>query len=287
MKFIKLIKSGLYNLAKITHLKPNQLYVILGLVLVVLLALALGTKVLGTKREGFESTANANRALPKIVDDMNYAISKGSWTSNNEKNSFTTNINFWFQQKMLYLVQGGVDLKTYDTNKNDKIYELNPVLQGSLDASGNAVPKYIDDNITPSTNFLKQYTLIDIKNDMTQAELNVFQTQITNKINSFLTSDPIGRKRLQDAFNALSTYATNLGKFLVDNPKATGAPSFANILSQGISSGGGGGYGRGRNSIDVSYNSTGGWVNGVWTDIVDNGSKWGNYRSRWDMYGGG
>ena len=292
MKFIKMIKMGLYKLAILTHLKPTQLYVLLGLLIVVLVALALGTKVLGTKKEGFDSIRNVNRALPQIVDNMNGAINNGGWTIDANKRSFSANVNYWFQQQMLYLVEGGVDLKNYDTNKNNKLYQLNPELQGSLDASGNSVPMYVDDNITPTPRFLQQYTVIDIKDSITKEELNVLESQITNKINSFSTTDPTGQKRLQTAFDALKAFAINLGAYLVDNPDSSEVPSFSLILAQGTLTGsrGGGSGGGGRYAVsvrDVSYNSSGGWVNGEWTDISDNGSQWGGGGGYSYGYGGG
>ncbi len=234
MKVVKMLNAGLLKFSKLINMKPHILYIILGLIMVILVALGLGTR-----REGFDTITNAKNALPQIVDNMNGAINSMAWNSDSDKSNFITNINFLFSQHMIYLVQqGGVDLQTFDKNNNQQLYKLNPAFQGTKDVSGNVLPMYVDDMITvpPTPQFLQQYTNINIANSITKPQLGVLRTQITNRINNFSSMNPNGQIRLQTAFDALFTYADNLGSFLSTNPTAVGAPSFINILSQGTMS---------------------------------------------------
>ena len=233
MKIVKMINSSLVKLAKLMNIQPKILYVILTLLLVLLIALGLGTSI-----EGFDSMSNANTALTQIVNNMNGSINYiFDWNSDSDKTTFKNNINFWFNKKMIYLVnQRGNDLQTFDLNNNSQIYKLNPALHGAKDASGNDVPMFVDDTKPPepTPQFLQQYTLIDIKTSITSTELNVLTKQITDKINSFSSVDPTGQVGLQDAFDALRTYAESLAAYVISHPsETTGVPSFANILSQG------------------------------------------------------
>jgi hypothetical protein len=248
--FGTMIKNGLYKFAKLLKLKPNHLYVILGLIVVILLALGLGRR-----REGFDSMRNANSAIPQIVDNLNAAINNMRWPNDADKNTFKTNVNYFFDKKMRYLVAGGVDLKTYDLNNNNQIFELNPSLLGTKDASGDLVPRYVDDITSPppTPQFLQEYTLTDIKSSITQAQVDVLRTQITNRINNFSSVDPNGQKDLHDTFTALRTFADELGAFILQNPSVNGAPSFANILGQGTLSFANEGNDRNRYR-DISYN---------------------------------
>lgn len=264
MQIFKLINSGLVKLAKGLKIQPKLLYVILALLAVILITLGLGA------REGFDSMRNANNALTQIVDNLNGGINYiFDWTGDDDKINFMNNINYWFAQKMFYLVLGGMDLKTYDLNHNNQIYQLNPMLKGTKDASGNLLPLYVDNtNVSPTPEFLQKYFLLDIKDSITQEQLNVLHKQITDKINSFSTIDPPGHKRLLSAFQDLLAYGDELGAFIVNNPTAPGAPSFVNILSQGTflpkassryDGGGGGGYDRstGRGGGGGYYRSSG------------------------------
>jgi hypothetical protein len=231
MKMGRKFQSGITTLAKILKLRTSQFYIILGLITVILVSLGLGTK-----REGFDSMLNASTSVKQIVDNMNGAINDVTWNSSDDKVNFINNINYWFEQKMRYLVQqGGVDLQIYDTNLNNKIYQLNPALLGTKDIFGTLLPMYRDDNMdTPLTpEFLQQYTLIDIRKFITQDNINMLRTQIENKINNFSTMDPGGQTRLYSAFKDVLLYADKLGSFLFKNPLADGAPNFAFILSQG------------------------------------------------------
>jgi len=234
MKVVKMLNAGLLKFSKLINMKPHLLYIILGLITVILVALGLGTR-----REGFDTITNAKNALPQIVDNMNGAINSMAWNSDSDKSNFITNINFLFSQHMIYLVQqGGVDLQTFDKNNNQLIFKLNPAFQGTKDVSGNRMPFYVDDSNTeqPTPQFLQQYTNINTANSITKAQLNVLRTQITNRINNFSSMNPNGQIRLQTAFDALLAYGDNLGSFLSTNPNTVGAPSFVNILSQGTMS---------------------------------------------------
>ncbi len=229
MKIVKMVDNGIFKLAKLMKIKSKLLYVILGLMVVIMLVLALG---LGRK-ENFSSMSNASSAVKQLVDNMNGAINDVTWINASDKINFKTNINYWFDRKMLYLVQGGVDLQTYDLNQNNQIYQVNPRLQGTSDASGNLLPRYLDDNIEPTPQFLQKYSLLDIKSSITQEQLNVLSTQIENRINNFSSIYPTGQSRLQSAYDALNRYANQLGAFLMTRPNATGVLSFTNLLSQG------------------------------------------------------
>ena len=233
MKIVKMINNGLVKFAKIVKIQPRLLYIILGLLVVVLVALGLGTR-----REGFDSMSNANNALIQIVNNMNGGINYiFDWANEADKTTFKNNINYWYDKKMIYLVnQRGKDLQTYDLNNNKQIYQLNPALQGTKDALGTEMLMFVDDTKPPepTPEFLQKYTLIDIKSSITTQQLDVLTKQITDKINSFSTVDPTGQIRLQSAFDALLQYANNLAAYLVSHPReTTGIPSFTDILSQG------------------------------------------------------
>lgn len=234
MKVVKIINAGLLKFSKLINMKPHLFYIILGLITVILVALGLGAR-----REGFDTIANAKNALPQIVDNMNGAINSMEWNSNSDKSNFIANINFLFSQHMIYLVQqGGVDLQTYDKNNNQQIFKLNPAFQGTKDVSGNVLPMYTDDPTTvpPTPQLLQQYTNINTGTSITNAQLGVLRTQITNRINNFSSMNPNGQIRLQTAFDSLLAYGDNLGSLLSSNPNTVGAPSFVNILSQGTMS---------------------------------------------------
>jgi len=255
MKIVKMIDNGVSKLAKLLHLKSKILYMILGLLAAILLAMGLGKK-----KEGFDSASDAERPLASTVDNMNSAINYiVGWATPAEKQGFIDSVNSWWKQKMLYLiVQGGIDLQTYDINKNNKIYQLNADMVGEKDSLGNVLVRYIDDNMTtpPSPEFLKKYTLITLNDPtnryITQAELDRLYTQIDTKIKSFGGPDPTGMSRLQTAYTAMITYANQFGVYALKNPRIKlTALFYSNILGQGSKSngaawgqrGGGGGYG--------------------------------------------
>jgi hypothetical protein len=127
--------NALYLKAAATmKLKPKLLALFLALIIIILLALSLG---LGDRRrEGYSQMDE----LAPIIDKMNGTINVIDWQSDEDRIDFINRVNHLWEQKMLYMiVQGGVDLQTYDKNVNNKIYRLN------ADYIGNVLPQYVDD----------------------------------------------------------------------------------------------------------------------------------------------
>ena len=81
LPIVKMIQNGLNNFAKTLHIKPNLLYIILGLLAVIFISLGLGTR-----KEGFTVDVDPTNKLTKVVDNLNSAINSiNGWNNGNEK----------------------------------------------------------------------------------------------------------------------------------------------------------------------------------------------------------
>jgi hypothetical protein len=226
------INSFKRGLNKFTNLKPSHLVVLVGLLTVVLLVVGLRFK-----REGFSSMANAKNSRTEIVDNLNDAINAVTWNNYTDKSNVIANINYFYNKMMIYFFnQGGVDLQSYDLNNNNYIYQLRDSLKGTRDTSGNMLPWFVD-NKSPTSKFLKKYTILDVTKSITLEELKALLIQIRTRVNKFSDIDPKGYRRLITSFEALLEYGINLGQYLLETNRpltnSANIPSFQNILSQG------------------------------------------------------
>ena len=144
-KIVKMLTLWFNKFAKFSNLKPKQLVILLGLLLVSLATLGLG--MIGGKREGFGTITELEeleKKRIKIVDAMNCAINN-STTLQVTRDTMRANINAWFTSYITYLMQGDdFNLKNnMDSagNNNRKIHKI----KNSSDISGTTRPKYIDD----------------------------------------------------------------------------------------------------------------------------------------------
>ena len=92
-----MIQNGLNKFAKILHIKPYLLYIILGLIAVILISLGLGAR-----RDGFTSMNNAAKDTIKRVNDMNDTINSINWTRKSDKEAFIKNINTFYSTHRYY-----------------------------------------------------------------------------------------------------------------------------------------------------------------------------------------
>ena len=209
----KSCKSILLQLAKGLKIRPNILYAILGLVAVILLALALGGK-----REGFSSMRYIQKAQARARNDMLDAIDSTSWTKSTDKTAFMDNVNTYFKKKMQFLNQGDVNINTFDlggpagaTVPDRQVYASNNFPQPMYDASNQALPLYVD-NIPGHKANLRKYTLTKtIANPVKQVDLDTLKTRIDTQISTLNSSDQIALKK---AFKALIKNADDMVDFI-------------------------------------------------------------------------
>ena len=245
LTIVKMIQNGLNKFAKTVHIKPHLLYIILGLIAVILISLGLGTQ-----RDGFTSTNDVISAIKKAVDEMHDVINSINWNNPNDKSTFIKNINIAYNQKMKFLAQGDTAINAFDKsgapsynlaggkkyiipNKTPDglVYKLN----AEFDISGNVLPRYVDNMVTPDP---RKYTLTQtIANAVKQADLDAVMKPITDQIELF---SAIEQKKLTDAINALSKTADDTHNFITNASTSTDLQPFTqldkdNILS--ISSG--------------------------------------------------
>jgi hypothetical protein len=241
LTIIKMIQNGLINFAKALHIKPNLLYIILGLLAVILISLGLGTQ-----RDGFTSSNDVIGAIKKAVDEMHDAINSINWNNPNDKLTFIKNINLFYNKKMQYLAQGDTTINAFDKGApltaasrfartkpipDGLVYKLNP----EFDISGNFLPRYVDNMVTPDP---RKYTLTQtIANAVKQTDLDALMKPITDQINLF---SAIEQKKLTNAFNALNKTTDDTHNFITNASTSTDLQPFTqvdkdNILS--ISSG--------------------------------------------------
>ena len=248
-KVFKGFYSGFIKLAQIMHIKPNILSVILGLLALLLLALALGIN----KKEGFTSMDDASLSKQKAIDNMNSAINAVTWSSDSAKSTFKSNVNTFYATKMKYLTQGDTTINSYDlgrpgqpTKPDGLVYELNDY-DASINASG--YTGYVDNTETnPSDDFTKKYTLTNtVSNPVNISTLTSLQQSITSQINSF-SGD--GQKNLNSAFAALSKNVDDMYAFMTGAYDATGVQDILSQSDYASDNGGnqasywsGGGYG--------------------------------------------
>jgi hypothetical protein len=219
LSIVKMIKNGLNKFAKVLHIKPYLLYIILGLLAVILISLGLGAQ-----RDGFTSLNNAASTTIKAVNDMNNAINSTQWNNQTNKSNFIKNINTFYRLKMQLLNQGDTAINAFDTagaptynfitnpptaipnlRPNGMVYKLNK----EYDIPGNILPRYVDDSVTPDQT---KYTLEStISNPIKQSDLDVPLTAIMEQIKFFSITD---QRKLTDAFNALSKNADDMNKFM-------------------------------------------------------------------------
>ena len=121
LPIVKMIQNGVNNFAKTLHIKPNLLYIILGLLAVIFISLGLGTR-----KEGFTVDVDPTNKLTKVVDNLNSAINSiNGWNNGNEKVTFIENVNIAFSNVMnFYVNQYGEEIKKYDKNNDNKVYKL-------------------------------------------------------------------------------------------------------------------------------------------------------------------
>ena len=150
LPIVKMIQNGLNNFAKTLHIKPNLLYIILGLLAVIFISLGLGTR-----KEGFTVDVDPTNKLTKVVDNLNSAINSiNGWNNGNEKVTFIENVNIAFSNVMnFYVNQYGEEIKKYDKNNDNKVYKLivssNLKTDNSgkfLDNTGNVLPLFLDND---------------------------------------------------------------------------------------------------------------------------------------------
>jgi hypothetical protein len=209
----KSCKSILLQLAKGLKIRPNVLYAILGLVAVILLALALGGK-----REGFSSMREIKKAQARAINDMLDAIDATSWTKSTDKTAFMDNVNTYFKKKMELLNQGDVKINTFDlggpagaTVPDRQVYASNNFPQPMYDASNKALPLYVD-NIPGHKADLRKYTLTKtIANPVKQADLDALMIKIDTQISRLNRSDQIALKK---AFKALMKNLDDMVDFI-------------------------------------------------------------------------
>ena len=206
LTIVKMIQNGLNKIAKTVHIKPHLLYIILGLIAVILISLGLGTQ-----RDGFTSTNDVISSIKKAVDEMHDVINSINWNNPNDKSTFIKNINIAYNQKMKFLAQGDTTINAFDKsgapsynlaggkkyiipNKTPDglVYKLN----AEFDISGNVLPRYVDNMVTPDP---RKYTLTQtIANAVKQADLDAVMKPITDQIELF---SAIEQKKLTDAIN--------------------------------------------------------------------------------------
>ena len=176
-KIFKTFYNWFIKFAKIMHMKPKILSVILGLIAVILLSLGLGV----SKKEGYTSMEEADAEKERIKQEMFDAIDSVIIDAI-ENAEFRTKLANYHDKKMSYLTQGDITINENDVNADGNIYKLRDEL---FNATDNTLPQYVDN--TPgteqTTDFLTQYTLIQtIDNPVTTADLeasrNIVETQI-------------------------------------------------------------------------------------------------------------
>ena len=176
-KIFKTFYNWFIKFAKIMHMKPKILSVILGLIAVILLSLGLGV----SKKEGYTSMEEADAEKERIEKEMFDAIDSVI-TTPAENEEFRTKLANYHDKKMSYLTQGDITINEHDVNEDGNIYKLRDEL---FNESDNTLPQYVDN--TPGTEqtdlFLTQYTLIQtIDEPVTTADLeasrNIVETQI-------------------------------------------------------------------------------------------------------------
>ena len=153
----KLLTLWFNKIAKLANLKPKQLIILLGLLLVSLATLGLG--MLGGNKEGYSTMSQAKTDSIRIIDAMNCAINN-STTVQSMRDTMRNKINKWFSKYINYLEQGA-DFNVKNNmdisgNKNGKIYKI----KDDTDINGNTMPKYIDDEDTSSISDLTKYELV-------------------------------------------------------------------------------------------------------------------------------
>ena len=221
MQFIKKMNGGLIKLAKSLKLKPNQLYIILGIIAFLLLVLVLN---LGKKKEGLMSMAEANNSNSRAMDNMGRAINSVTWNPISQKIIFTENVVNFYGKKLMYLNQGdlsmnAVDLggRSGDTVPDGQIYKL----KSQYDISGNTLPRYMDNTTATNINTafdIKKYDITQVvQHPVYKSELDTLSAAIKSRIGLF---SPYEQTTLNDAFNALSQNADDVYKFI----KNTGSP---------------------------------------------------------------
>ena len=135
-KIFKTFYNWFIKFAKIMHMKPKILSVILGLIAVILLSLGLGV----SKKEGYTSIEEANAERGRIEQEMFDAIDSVITTpADNEE--FRTKLANYLDTKMSYLTQGDITINENDVNGDGNIYKLRDDL---FNASGNTLPQYVD-----------------------------------------------------------------------------------------------------------------------------------------------
>ena len=176
-KIFKTFYNWFIKFAKIMHMKPKILSVILGLIAVILLSLGLGV----SKKEGYTSIEEADAERERIEKEMFDTID--SVIINAIENAdFRTKLANYHDKKMSYLTQGDITINEHDVNTDGNIYKLRDEL---FNATDNTLPQYVDN--TPGTEktdlFLTQYTLIQtIDNPVTTSELDASRTDVKNLI---------------------------------------------------------------------------------------------------------
>ena len=141
-KIVKVMLLSFNKLAQLANLKPKQLVILLGLLLVCLATLVLG--MLRGNKEGYTTMLEAETDRIKIVDAMNCAINN-STTVESTQTTMRSNINEWYTKYINYLMQGddfniknNMDIRG---NNNRKIHKI----KNTADISGTTRPKYIDE----------------------------------------------------------------------------------------------------------------------------------------------
>ena len=165
-KIVKLLTLWFNKFAKLANLKPKQLIILLGLLLVSLATLGLGmmrgtiegnTALWEDAEKRTAEIKRLNDEKVKYVDAMNCAINNSS-TSTSVRTNMRTKINAWYNKFFVYKMQY-------------KIFKLK-----SDDNISASTPKYVDDITISSlstTNFQKyklEYT-IDKDESLNDSEL--------------------------------------------------------------------------------------------------------------------
>ena len=218
LNIIQMIQNGLNKFAKILHIKPYLLNIILGLIAVILISLGLGAR-----RDGFTSMNNAAKDTIKRVNDMNDTINSINWTRKSDKEAFIKNINTFYGLKMRFLSQGDTAINTFDKagapsfnftvdppisipnpNPDGQVYKLDQ----EYNISGNVLPLYVDNDVDPGMKYTLEST---INNPIKQTDLDALQKEIMDQIKLFPERE---EKKLTDAFKALSKNADDIAEFM-------------------------------------------------------------------------
>jgi hypothetical protein len=212
MKIIQMIKSGLAKLAKVMKLQPKQLYIILGLLAVVLVALGLGGR-----REGFDSMLAAATAQEKARDNMLTAIDSATWANQVDKGTFKINVQNFYSFKLKFLNQGDTAINTFDkggpaglTTPDGQVYVSKDFPQPVYDLSHNALPLYVDNKAGTTIDLTKYVLKSTVKDPIKQTDLDALSSLITTQISKLTGTD---QTTLNAAFTAFSKNADDMYAF--------------------------------------------------------------------------